>query len=347
MKACVSIIQVCGAAAIVALLLFIWSGIEHMENIMKFGKFAAKSATAVLLLGAAPAFAQSVTSETYSGSVAGALQGDTGFLTGGQVQVNGVGQGSLVLSRGQANIDVQTGTFGGTDGVGPGSRSSFLTTLDFDRDVNAGAALVGIGSVVAQGESLAGSGVVGTSNSSASVAGVGTFDDDNDNLTPEVDFAASSTTSSSATGGLVGSLSTSNTIQMLGSGSLFAGSQALDIGERTQAYSAGVSGFVSYDGEGIIIDEIGQPFEAVATDTFTTGDVLATLTLPAGGAGFGLDTALSGDASTVDMNVSNAGNGSILVSGSTGGFFGQGTTFGASGTLDISDVGGFFDQVVP
>lgn len=346
MKASLPIIQVCDAAAIVALSLFIWSGIEHMENIMKFGKFAAKSATAVLLLGAAPAFAQNVTSESYSGSVAGALQGDTGFLTGGQVQVNGVGQGSLVLSRGQANIDVQTGTFGGTDGVGPGSQSSFLTTLDFDRDVNAGAALVGIGTVVAQGESLAGSGVVGTSNSSASVAGVGTFDDDNDAETAEVDFAASATTTSSATGGLVGSLSTSNTIQMLGSGSLFAGSQALDIGERTQAYSAGVSGVISYDGEGISIEEIGQPFET-ATDTFTTGDVLATLTQPAGGAGFGIDTALSGEASAIDMNVSNAGNGSILVTGSTGGFFGQGTTFGANGQLDISDVGGFFDQVIP
>lgn len=302
-----------------------------------------KTTTAILLLGAAPAFAQDVTSESYSGSVAGALQADTGFLTGGQVQVDGVGQGSLVMSRGQANIDVQTGTFGGTDGVGPGSESLFLTTLDFDRQVDSGAALVGIGNVVARGESLAGSGVVGTSNSSASVAGVGTYDDDGDSENAEVDFAASSTTTSSATGGLVGSLSTSNTIQMLGTGSLFAGSQALDIGERTQAYSAGVSGFVEYDGEGVIIDAIGQPYETGA-DTFTTGDVTATLTSPAGGAGFGVDTALSGDSSNIDMNVSNAGNGSILVSGSTGGFFGQGTTFGASGTLDISDVGGFFDQ---
>ena len=316
---------------------------------MKISNFKVKSATAVLLLGAAPAFAQDVTSESYSGSVAGALQSDTGFLTGGQVQVDGVGQGSIVMSRGQANIDVQTGTFGGTDGIGPESESSFLTTLDFDRDVNSGAALVGIGNIVAQGESLAGSGVVGTSNSSASVAGVGTYDGpdpENAGETIPTEFAASSTTTSSATGGLVGSLSTSNTIQMLGSGSLFAGSQALDIGERTQAYSAGVSGIIDYAGNGIDINEIPQPFDTSGTATFTTGDVLTVLT-NGSGAGFGLDTALSGADSNIDMNVANAGNGSILVTGSTGGFFGQGTTFGASGTLDISDVGGFFDQPTP
>lgn len=302
---------------------------------MKKSNLMLTTATVALLAGTAPVLAQQVTSESYSGSVAGALQSDTGFLTGGQVQVNGVGQGSLVLSRGQANIDVQTGTFAGTDGVGPGSSSAFLTTLDFDRDVSTGAALVGVGNVVAQGESLAGSGVVGTSNSSSSVSGVGTID--------ATDFAASATTTSSATGGLVGSLSTSNTIQMLGTGALFAGSQALDIGERTQAYSAGFTDFVAYDGEGVVVSVISSPFETT-TDTFDTGSILAGND---SGAGFGIDTALSGDNSNIDLNVANAGNGSILVSGSTGGFFGQGTTFGATGTLDISDVGGFFDAPIP
>jgi hypothetical protein len=302
---------------------------------MKKSNLMLTTATVALLAGTAPVLAQQVTSESYSGSVAGALQSDTGFLTGGQVQVNGVGQGSLVLSRGQANIDVQTGTFAGTDGVGPGSSSAFLTTLDFDRDVSTGAALVGVGNVVAQGESLAGSGVVGTSNSSSSVSGVGTYD--------ATDFAASATTTSSATGGLVGSLSTSNTIQMLGTGALFAGSQALDIGERTQAYSAGFTDFVAYDGEGVVVSVISSPFETT-TDTFDTGSILAGND---SGAGFGIDTALSGDNSNIDLNVANAGNGSILVSGSTGGFFGQGTTFGATGTLDISDVGGFFDAPIP
>lgn len=310
---------------------------------MKKSNLMLTTATVALLAGTAPVLAQQVTSESYSGSVAGALQSDTGFLTGGQVQVNGVGQGSLVLSRGQANIDVQTGTFAGTDDVGPGSSSTFLTTLDFDRDVSTGAALVGVGNVVAQGESLAGSGVVGTSNSSSSVSGVGTYDViDGETVTP-TDFAASATTTSSATGGLVGSLSTSNTIQMLGTGALFAGSQALDIGERTQAYSAGFTDFVAYDGEGVVVSVISSPFETT-TDTFDTGSILAGND---SGAGFGIDTALSGDNSNIDLNVANAGNGSILVSGSTGGFFGQGTTFGATGTLDISDVGGFFDAPIP
>jgi hypothetical protein len=312
---------------------------------MKKSNLMLTSAAAVLLAGTAPILAQeATTSESYSGSVAGALQSDTGFLTGGQVQVNGVGQGSLALSRNQATIDVQTGTLGGTDGTGPQSSSTFLTTLDFDRDVVTGAALVGVGNVVSQGESLAGSGVVGTANSSASVSGVGTYDGppatEGGDPVP-TDFAASATTTSSATGGLVGSLSTSNTIQMLGTGDLFAGSQSLEIGERTQAYSAGSTGLISYGGSGISIDVITSPFSE-DTATFDTDS------LPDAGAGFGINTPLveGVGATSIDFNVSNAGNGSIVVSGSTGGFFGQGTTFGATGTLDISDIGGFFDQTL-
>lgn len=301
---------------------------------MKLGTLL-KSATALALLAATPAFAQQVTSESYSASVNGALQSDTGFLTGGQVQVNGVGQGALTLSRGQAQVDVVSESFGGTNGVGPGSSSTFITTMDFDRNVTTGAALVGVGNVVAQGESLAGSGVVGTSLSSASVSGVGTYVTETVSSTTE-DFSASSETNSSAAGGLVGSLSTSNTLQLMGSGDLFAGSQSLDIGERTQAFSAGSTGLIAYNLPGVNLTTLDGAFQTTTT-TFDTDSVTGA------GGGFGVETALAGDA-PIDMNVSNAGNGSILVSGSTGGFFSQGTTFGASGSLNISDVGGFFDQ---
>lgn len=302
---------------------------------MKLGTLM-KSATALALIASAPAFAQQVTSESYSASVNGALQSDTGFLTGGQVQVNGVGQGALTLSRGQAQIDVVSESFGGTNGVGPGSSSTFITTMDFDRNVTTGAALVGIGNVVAQGESLAGSGVVGTSLSSASVSGVGTYTPNSSVSSVTEDFSASSETNSSAAGGLVGSLSTSNTLQLMGGGDLFAGSQSLDIGERTQAFSAGSTGLIAYNLPGVNLTTLDGVFSSDTT-TFDTDSVTGA------GGGFGVETALAGDA-PIDMNVSNAGNGSILVSGSTGGFFSQGTTFGASGSLNISDVGGFFDQ---
>lgn len=304
------------------------------EKTMKL-KTVLLSATALTLVGASAAFAQQVTSESYSASVNGALQSDTGFLTGGQVQVNGVGQGALSLTRGQAQIDVVSEAFGATDNVGPGTSSTFITTMDFDRNVTTGAALVGVGNVVAQGESLAGSGVVGTALGSASISGVGTYVPDSTSTSSTVDFAASSETNSSAAGGLVGSLSTSNTLQLMGSGDLFAGSQSLDIGERTQAFSAGSTGLIAYDLPGVNLTNLNGAFSA-STATFDTDSVTGS------GSGFGVETALAGDA-PIDMNVSNAGNGSILVSGSTGGFFGQGTTFGASGSMNIADVGGFFD----
>lgn len=293
------------------------------------------SATAMTLVGASAAVAQQVTSESYSASVNGALQSDTGFLTGGQVQVNGVGQGALSLTRGQAQIDVVSEAFGATDNVGPGTSSTFITTMDFDRNVTTGAALVGVGNVVAQGESLAGSGVVGTALGSASISGVGTYVPDTTSTSSTVDFAASSETNSSAAGGLVGSLSTSNTIQLMGSGDLFAGSQSLDIGERTQAFSAGSTGLIAYDLPGVNLTNLNAAF-STSTTTFDTDSVTGS------GSGFGVETSLAANA-PIDMNVSNAGNGSILVSGSTGGFFSQGTTFGASGSMNIADVGGFFD----
>jgi hypothetical protein len=305
------------------------------EKTMKL-KTVLLSATALTLVGASAAFAQQVTSESYSASVNGALQSDTGFLTGGQVQVNGVGQGSLSLTRGQAQIDVVSEAFGATDNVGPGTSSTFITTMDFDRNVTSGAALVGVGNVVAQGESLAGSGVVGTALGSASISGVGTYVPDSTSTSSTVDFAASSETNSSAAGGLVGSLSTSNTIQLMGSGDLFAGSQSLDIGERTQAFSAGSTGLIAYDLPGVNLTNLSGAFSTSSSTTFDTDSVTGS------GSGFGVETSLAENA-PIDMNVSNAGNGSILMSGSTGGFFSQGTTFGASGSMNIADVGGFFD----
>ncbi|WP_322894709.1 MULTISPECIES: hypothetical protein [unclassified Yoonia] len=273
-----------------------------------------------LLMGSVAAFAQETTeTQSFTASVQGALQGDTGFLTGGQAQVNGVGQASVVLSRGDASITVLSGAQAGvSDGI-PESGSSMVTTFDFNRDVNTAAALVGVGNVIAQGESLGGTGVVGTASADASRAGTAN--------NAGVLSSGSASSETSAQGSLVGQFQTMNTIQLLGQGSLFAGAQALDIGENNAGVSFGSTGLVSAGDDGVDLT-------ATSIEDFTDG-----------GAGFLSTSTLTNE--TIDLNVSSAGQGSVLVTASTGGFFGQGTTFGATATPSLSQVGGFFTTPVP
>lgn len=47
---------------------------------------------------------------------------------------------------------------------------------------------------------------------------------------------------------------------------------------------------------------------------------------------------------SIDLNVANAGGGSILVTGSTGGFFGSGTIAGAGADVDFAETNGFFSN---
>lgn len=290
-------------------------------------------AVGALMLCSTAVFAQSIETnvQSFSANVSGALQGDTGFLTGGQVQVNGVGQGAVVLTRGNANIGVSSGaTAGLTPIVGfndaiPTSSSRMVTTFEFDRDVDTAAALVGVGNVVAQGESIGGTGVVGSSTANAERSGTGTTAGGDP-------MSGTASAPTSAQGSLVGSFSTQNTIQLLGQGSLFAGAQALDIGETNLGIAAGVTGDV--DANTTSID-----FDGLAPDL--TAGALAVDPTNGGGALFVSQSTLNNP--TIDMNVASAGQGSVLVSGSTGGFFGQGTTFGASANPTFSDVGGFFD----
>jgi hypothetical protein len=285
-----------------------------------------------------------VNTQSLSAGVNGALAGDTGFITGGQVQVNGVGQGSLSLARGQAVIGVESGATSGVGLTGASSSSEMVSTFDFQRDVNTSAALVGIVNVVAQGESVGGIGGVGSSTGTSRLSGVGTRTDyevtadDGTNVTAVSTtetlspFNGSSDTVSS--GSLVGSLSTQNTIQLVGNGDAFAGSQALDIGERNQAYSFGRTGLLASNNNTIDLADPTVTYSTSDTSAFTTASVTGE------GAGFGSNSELTSD--VIDINVANAGNGSVLVTGSTGGFFTEGTTFGASGALTRSDAGGFF-----
>ena len=287
-----------------------------------------------LLMGTTAVYAQTTTdTRSVSAAVSGALQGDTGFLTGGQVQVGGVGQGSVTLARNNASINVLAGARSQLDtSFIPVSESSMVTTFDFNRDVNTAGALVGVGTMVAQGESMGGVAVVGTANANATRAGTG--------LNSGVPTSGSSTTPTSAQGSLVGNFSTANTMQLVGTGSLFAGSQALNLGERNVGAAAGRTGSVAADATDINLTTLAF------ADTPTSGTAFAPASVSGNGAGFITRSTLNGNPASIDMNVSNAGNGSVTVSASTGGFFGQGTTFGATAAPTFSNIG-FFSRTQP
>jgi hypothetical protein len=351
----------------------------------------APAAVMALLLGTTMLHAQETDTRSVSASVSGALQGDTGFLTGGQVQVTGVGQGGVTLTRNNAAINVIAGSSANvpsdtatTTGV-PTSGSSMITTFDFNRDVNTSGALVGIGTLVAQGESLGGVGVVGSANANATRAGTTTI-----NSTP---VSGSSSTPTSAQGSLVGNFSTANTMQLVGTGSLFAGSQALNLGERNMGAAAGRTGTISANAtsidlatmafaptptddsafaaneDGVLINAAGQeltalysggvllstpPASGASLDAYnaalaarvpvTNIGTLAPSNVTGNGAGFWMSPSLTNN--TISLNAANAGNGTVNITASTGGFFGQGTTFGATAAPTFSNTG-FFRTPAP
>lgn len=311
-----------------------------------------------LLLGTTALHAQATDTRSVSASVSGALQGDTGFLTGGQVQVTGVGQGGVTLNRSNAAINVVAGSnakspndpveISGTSGLSsaysgvPTSESSMITTFDFNRQVNTSGALVGIGTLVAQGESLGGVGVVGSANANATRAGTATV-----GSTP---VSGSASTPTSAQGSLVGNFSTANNLQMVGTGSLFAGSQALNLGERNVGAAAGKTGTVNANTTGIALDGLtfAAPTSGTAFGVTGTGSGI-TFASGKGGAGFFTNSEIASGGNsptTIALNVANAGNGTVNVNASTGGFFGQGTTFGATAAPTFANTG-FFRTFTP
>lgn len=293
---------------------------------MKISSKKLSISAVALLMCSTSAYAQETTqTRSLSASTSTALQGDTGFLTGGQVSVTGVGQGSVVLGRAATGATINS-TSGATAGIGtdlvPNTSSSMVTTFDFDRSVDTAGALVGIGTLTAQGESIGGTGIVGASTANSESAGTRTV-----SLTDQAGSAASTT---SAQAGLVGSFSTVNTIQMLGQDDLFAGAQALDIGERNSGIAGASTGLVDADTNAINL--------AGMTANFGTG------TLGVSGSGSVFATQSTLENNTIDLNVANAGGGSILVTGSTGGFFGSGTIAGAGADVDFAETNGFFSN---
>lgn len=293
---------------------------------MKISSKKLSISAVALLMCSTSVYAQETTqTRSLSASTSTALQGDTGFLTGGQVSVTGVGQGSVALGRAATGATI-TSTSGATAGIGsdlvPNTSSSMVTTFDFDRSVDTAGALVGIGTMTAQGESIGGTGIVGASTANSESAGTRTV-----SLTDQAGSAASTT---SAQAGLVGSFSTVNTIQMLGQDDLFAGAQALDIGERNSGIAGASTGLV--DANTSQIDLTGM------VASFTPGS----LGVSGSGSVFATESTLEN--TSIDLNVANAGGGSILVTGSTGGFFGSGTIAGAGADVDFAETNGFFSN---
>lgn len=293
---------------------------------MKISSKKLSISAVALLMCSTSVYAQETTqTRSLSASTSTALQGDTGFLTGGQVSVTGVGQGSVALGRADTGATI-TSTSGATAGIGldlvPNTSSSMVTTFDFDRSVDTAGALVGIGTLTAQGESIGGTGIVGASTANSESAGTRTV-----SLTDQAGSAASTT---SAQAGLVGSFSTVNTIQMLGQDDLFAGAQALDIGERNSGIAGASTGLVDADTSQIDLTGMVASFTPGSLGVSGSGSVFAT------------ESTLEN--TSIDLNVANAGGGSILVTGSTGGFFGSGTIAGAGADVDFAETNGFFSN---
>ena len=276
-------------------------------------------------------------SSTFDAAVSVLSPDQSGFIIGGQVSVNGLGSGAVTLTRNAAQmavtgnasslLNLATGNSPYLDGVD--AFSDITSSLHFDRDVETAGSLVGIGSVVATGQAIASMGTAGASTASTTTAG--TRDDISSGGAVTTPGGQGSASADSATqGSLNGSLSTSNTLQLLGTSGLFAGSNGLLVGETNQALSYG-SATVNADGAtGIDL-----------TNAAAVGGASALLTGTGDGALFSLTSVLNN--TSIDLSVSNAGSGTVSLTTSTGGFFTGGAAAGGSATH--VDNGSFFNPL--
>ncbi len=314
---------------------------------MKIMNTTSKLAIIALLATAGATFAGTTGvnsgSTSYDAAVSVLSPDQTGFIIGGQVAVTGLGSGSAVLSRSAADMSVTGNAFSGLDTFtlplacppvcgGPGptptpsvagakSGSDITSALNFSRDISTAGSLVGQGSVVARGEAIASMGTAGAANASGSVAG-----------TNGAGAEGSASAMSTSQGSLNGSLSTANTLQLLGTSGLFAGSNALDVGETNKAIAYGSAGITADGYTGVVLNTADADLDSATAAPSATGD----------GALFVVNSTLTNQGG-INLSVSNAGNGTISLTTSTGGFFTGGGA--AGGSANFVDNGGFFSQV--
>lgn len=299
-------------------------------------KYSSSLIAIAVVLGAA-SLAMAADTNTFDASVSVLSPDQTGFLIGGQVAVNGVGTGALTMTRSLAEMNLMGGASSAlveTAGLlgaaldGVESTAFVESALSFEREISTSGALVGLGSVVSRGEAIAALGSAGAASGNTSTAGTraaGTIGSAGD-----LGGEGTATADASAQGSLNGSLSTTNTLQLLGASGLFAGSNGTTVGERNDALAYG-SALVLSDGV-TGIDLTG------ASSSGGTGTEL--LAGAEDGALFLVMSDITSGDGSIDLTVSNAGNGSISISTSTGGFFtGGGAT---SGSASFADTNSFF-----
>lgn len=293
------------------------------------------------VIGTAGVAMAETTANSFAASVSVLSPEQTGFLIGGRVAVNGVGTGALTLSRSVANMsllgsatsglgyDAPANTANAADLIGGMSSASINSELDFSRSITTSGSMVGLGSVVATGEAIAALGSAGAASADSSTSGTR----DGDNSPATVDDSGTSTATASAQGSLNGSLSTSNSLQLLGTSGLFAGSNGLTVGEANTADAYGASSV------------LGDGKSGVNLGTATLG----TSSTPNSGYGALFDVTSSLNTSTtstavssIGLSVSNAGNGTISIQTSTGGFFTGGAAADGEGTRN--QTGSFFSS---
>ena len=294
------------------------------------------SLVALLAVFGTADMALSITTSAFEASVSVLSPDATGFIIGGQTAVNGLGSSSVVLSRAAAELAVTGGASSTLDQnssnyiSGVTSDSFIDSALNFEREITTAGSLVGQGSVVATGQAIASIGTAGAASATTSTGG-----------TVDGIGEGSATADASAQGSLNGSVSTANTLQLLGTNGLFAGSNGLSVGEQNQANAYG-SALITADGvTGIDLND------ASLTDT---GTGLLTGIANGDGALFAVNSNLTSTIGTgssaptgIELSVSNAGNGTISLATSTGGFFTGGGFAGGAATF--ADTGSFFSQV--
>ena len=292
------------------------------------------SASVIAIAAMAGTGAFAADTSTFDAAVSVLSPDQTGFIIGGQVAVTGLGSGALTLSRSAAEMSVLGGA---SSALNPASNPTYLDGVDsnsfiesslvFDRSIATSGSLVGQGSVTSRGEAIASMGTAGAASAETSTAGT------RDTVGLVAGGEGSATASSSTQGSLNGSVSTANTLQMLGTSGLFAGSNALTVGENNKAIGAGYASIAADGATGIDLSNASIDYGINDTDlaTVTGGD----------GAVFGVKSDLTGATNNIAMSVSNAGNGTISLTTSTGGFFTGGGA--AAGSATHVDSGSFFN----
>ena len=295
------------------------------------------SLVAMLAIFGTAEVALAVDTSAFKASVSILSPDATGFIIGGQSSVNGVGSSSVVLTRSAAELSVTGGANSKLVGSttpnvlsGVQSDAFINSALNFSRKIDTAGSLVGQGSVIATGQAIGSIGTAGAASANTETGGVS----DTVNV-----GSGNATADASTQGSLNGSVSTSNTLQLLGTNGLFAGSNSLSVGEQNQANAYGSATILSNGVTGIdLSDAVLEDDSSSAPGNLQKGSL--------DGALFNVTSNLTstiaptGGVTGIALSVANAGNGTISLTTSTGGFF-TGGGF-ANGGADFSDTGAFF-----